>query len=548
MEKMKQKRIYVVGHKNPDTDSICSAIAYANLKKLATGNNYVAKRAGQINEETHYVLKRFGVRAPRYLATVRSEVKDVNIHDMPGIEECESIKNAWELLRRENSQTVPILKEGKLEGIITITDIAKSYMEVQDAYVLAKACTKYSSIAETLDAEIVLGDSEGYFDKGKVAIAASSPETMEEFIEENDLVILGNRYESQLCALELGASVLVLCQGAKPSRTILKLAKEKNCRIICSPYDTFTVARLINQSIPVRYFMTRDVITFGMTDWVEDIRETITKYRFRNFPVVDKHGMYIGLISRRRLMDVHRKQVILVDHNEATQAVDGIDQAEVLEIIDHHRLGGFETLGPVYFRNQPVGCTATIITQMYDEAGIEIDPVNAGLLCSAIVSDTLMFRSPTCTAVDTATCQRLAQIAGLDINDLGKEMFKAGSNLSDKTAQEICAQDFKRFSIGGIDFGVGQINFMDHEESADLKKKIAPYLEKLLASQGLNMVFIMLTNIMDEVTELLCAGQNARSLIREAYDIPEDAEQILLKGVVSRKKQLLPVFVETLQQ
>lgn len=550
MEKNKQKKVYVVGHKNPDTDSICSAIAYANLKRITTGRPYSAKRAGQINEETQYVLNRFGVKAPRYLSTVRVEVKDLDIHEMAGVSNADSLKNAWDLMREQNSRTVPVLDEGRLEGVISITDIAESYMDVYDAHVLSNARTKYYSIVETLGGEIVCGNEHGYFTNGKVVIAASSPDAMEEFIDVDDLVILGNRYETQLCALEMGVSCLVLCQGAKPSRTIQKLADDKNCVIISTPYDTFTAARLINQSIPVKYYMTpvSELITFNMNDWVEDIQDVMTKNRYRNFPVIDKHGMYVGLISRRRLMNINRKQVILMDHNEKTQAVDGIEQAEVLEIIDHHRLGGFETIGPVYFRNQPVGCTATIVAQMYQEAGVEVDPVNAGLLCSAIVSDTLMFRSPTCTDVDRATCKKLAKIAHVDVEKLAKEMFKAGSSLAGKTPKEICFQDFKRFSINGIEFGVGQLNAMDAEELEGIKEKLVPYLDQFLSEQKLQMVFMMLTNIIDESTELLCAGDNARTLVKDAFDIAEDVDKIILKGIVSRKKQLLPIFVETLQQ
>ena len=549
MEKQKQRKIYVVGHRNPDTDSICSAIAYADLKSRTTGRNYTPRRAGQLNEETQYVLKRFGVKAPRYLPTVRSEVRDVDVHYVQGVTSSDSLKIAWERMGSENSRTLPVLDGELLEGVITITDITRSFMDAHDANLLAKARTKYYNIAETLEGEVVLGNSHSYFKDGKVVIAASSPDAMEEVISTDDLVIMGNRYETQLCAIMLGASCLVLCQGAKPSRTIIELAKEKNCVIISTPHDTFSVAQLINQSIPVKYFMTdSNLITFNMTDWVEDIQDIMTKNRFRNFPVVDKHGSFMGMISRRRLMNVRRKKVVLVDHNEKTQAVDGIEQADVLEIIDHHRLGGFETMGPVYFRNQPVGCTATIIAQMYEEEDEEITPVIAGLLCSAILSDTLMFRSPTCTSKDEETCKMLAGIAGVEVEELAKEMFKAGSNLTNKTAQEICSQDFKKFSVSGVDFGIGQINSMDEDELKKIKEKIEPYLEKLQAAQNLNMVYMMLTNIVDESTELICAGANSRSLVKEAFDIGEEADRVILKGVVSRKKQLLPIFVETLQQ
>ena len=299
-------------------------------------------------------------------------------------------------MKESNTKTMPITKENMLEGLITIGDIATSYMDVYDSHILAKARTQYRNIVQTLDGTIVTGNEHGYFVKGKVVIAASSPELLENFIEKDDLVVLGNRYESQLCALEMEASCIVVCQGSEVSKTIKKLAEERQCVVISTPHDTFTVARLINQSIPVKHFMSKEnLTTFKMSDYVEDIKDVMTKKRFRDFPVVDRKGRFVGLISRRLLIDARKKQLILVDHNEKSQAVDGIEEADIQEIIDHHRLGSIETIGPVYFRNQPVGCTATIVYQMYEEQGVMIDRMIASLLCSAIISDTLMFRSPT---------------------------------------------------------------------------------------------------------------------------------------------------------
>ena len=386
-------RVYVVGHKNPDTDSICSAIAYAHLKKEITGREYVAKRAGQINEETQYVLRKFKVEAPRLLSNVKLQVKDMDIHKAKGVEPNVSIKDTWELMKKDGVKTIPVLKEGELVGVISTGDIAKSYMDVYDSTILAEARTQYKNIVETLDGTLVCGNEHGYFVKGKVTIGASSPEMMEEFIRKDDLVILGNRYESQACAVDIDASCIVLCQNAEVPEELLTKAEEQSIVIIKTPYDTFTAARLINQSVPVRYFMsTEPLVTFHMNDYVEDIKEIMTKKKFRDFPILDRHGNFKGFISRRRFMSVSKKRVILVDHNEKSQAVDGIEEAEIMEIIDHHRLGSIETMGPVFFRNQPVGCTATIIYQMYQEAGVEITPTIAGLLCSAIISDTLLFR------------------------------------------------------------------------------------------------------------------------------------------------------------
>ena len=548
-EKVKNRKVYVVGHKNPDTDSICSAIAYANLKRITTGQEYKAKRAGQINEETQYVLKRFGVSVPSLLSTVATQVQDLDINRLPGITNDTSIKEAWQLMREHKMKTMPITRDKHLEGLISTGDITSSYMDVYDSHILATARTRYRNIVKTLDGTMITGNDHSYFVDGKVVVAASSPEKMEQFIEKDDLVILGNRYETQLCAIELEARCIILCQGAEVSKTILKLAQERSVVLIQTPHDAFTVARLINQSIPVKYFMSKgDLISFTMTDFVNDIKDVMAKQRYRDFPVIDKKGKYVGLISRRRLMEISKKQVILVDHNEKTQAVNGIEEAEVLEIIDHHRLGTMETIGPVYFRNQPVGCTATIITEMYGEADIEVEPTIAALMCAAILSDTLMFRSPTCTALDRKTAEKLASIAQVDIENLANEMFHAGSNMSNKTPKEICAQDFKRFEVSGTRFGVGQISLMNEIEIQEVKEKIEDYLDTVRGEQSLDMLFFMLTNIFEEYTELLCCGMGAKEQVIEAFDLPFDTEEIVLKGVVSRKKQLIPNFVISLQQ
>ena len=543
-----KKKIFVIGHKNPDTDSICSAIAYSDLKnRICDKADYVPCRAGIVNEETKFVLDHFGIPVPQYLGTVRPEISDIELNLIRGIESDDSIKVAWELMNSQDSRSVPVLKDGKLEGIVSITDIAQSYMDESDSHVLANAKTRFSSIAQTLNGELICGDPDELYTEGKVTIAASSPDVMEGFIEESDLVVSGDRFETHFTAIELGAKCLVLCQGSMPTKTIKKLAEERGCVIISTPYDTFTTARLINQSIPVNYFMTdENLISFQMSDSLEDVEEAMKTYRFHNFPVIDKNGKYMGFISRRRLLNINRKKIIMVDHNEISQAVDGVERAEVREIIDHHRLGGFETLGPVYFRNQPVGCTATIVAQMYAENGLVPDEKIAGLLVSAIISDTLVFRSPTCTDIDRMTCERLAEIAGIDIRDFSHQMFEAGSSLQSKTPEEICYQDFKIFNNEGYSFGVSQITSLDHEELEHIREKVEPCLKTIMDNQDLDMMFMMLTNVVETNTELMCCGTLADETARDAFNIPEDAEKIVLKGIVSRKKQFLPTFAEAL--
>ena len=436
-----------------------------------------------------------------------------------------------------------------MEGLITIGDIAKTYMEVYDSTIISKARTQYRNIARAVDGEVLTGNEHSYLLKGKVVIAASSRILMSDFINKDDLVIMGDRKDAQQCAIDMDASCMVVCQNAPVSDRIIKQAQEKEIVIIRTPHDTFTAAQHINQSIPVKYFMSKDnLVTFKLRDYVDDVKEVMARKRFRDFPIVDNKGKFLGLISRRRLLNVRKKQVILVDHNEKNQAVDGVEEAEVLEIIDHHRLSSIETMGPVFFRNQPVGCTATIVYQMYQEAGVEPDQVNAALLCSAIISDTLMFRSPTCTPLDENTARKLAEIAGVEVESLAQEMFNAGSNLKGKSAEEICFLDFKQFTVNDTVFGVGQVNSMSADELKEIRRIVQPHLEKARVNHGLNMIFFMLTNIITESSELLCCGTEAREKILSAYDLPEDTETIMLKGVVSRKKQLVPTLVGALQQ
>lgn len=543
-------KIYVVGHKNPDTDSICSAIAYAQLRTELTGERHNPRRAGQLNEETQYVLDYFNVKAPALLTDLRVQVKDVAMREVEGTRGSVSIKSAWARMKEENLKTLPVTREGKLEGLITIGDIATSYMDVYDSTILATSRTQYRNIATCIEGEIVTGNPHSYMSNGKVGIVASSRKLMAEFVEPEDLVILGNRKEVQQMAIDMGVSCMIVSTGAELDDGILEQAKEKEIVIITTEQDTFTVARLINQSIPIRHFMSgRDgLVSFKMRDYVDDVKEVMMRNRYRDFPVLDNKGKFLGFISRRRLLNCRKKQVILVDHNEKSQAVNGIEQADVLEIIDHHRLSSIETMGPVFFRNQPVGCTATIVYQMYQENGVKVSSTTAGLLCAAIISDTLMFRSPTCTPLDEQSARKLAELAEVDIEMLAQAMFRAGSNLKGKTAEEICFLDFKQFTVSDMVFGVGQVNSMSEEELSEIKEKVLPHLEKARESHSLNMIFFMLTNIITESSELLCAGPEAREKLINAFDLRSEMEELHLKGVVSRKKQLVPALVEALQQ
>ena len=545
------KKVWVVGHKNPDTDSICAAISYAYLKNQSGDKKtYVAKRAGAVNEETRYVLERFGVEEPPLVSYAGAQIKDINIRKTAGVSNQISLKRAWELMKKLEVVTLPVTNQfGKLEGVIVTKDIATSYMDVLDNCVLSKARTQYKTIAETIDGEVYAGNEHEHFVRGKVVIATSNPEYMADYIEDDDLVILGDREEAQMQAIRSNASCIIIGGGLEVAEEVKKLAEKRDCVIITTPFDTFSVARLINQSMPIKQYMTRrELVTFDIDDYVDDVKDVMSRVRHRDFPVLGSNGNYVGMISRRNLMNMQKKQIILVDHNEKSQAVDGIGEAEILEIIDHHRLGSLETVSPVYFRNQPLGCTSTIIYQMYQEQRVEIPKEIAGLLLSAIISDTLMFRSPTCTPFDKGVAKRLAEIADVDIEDHAKKMFRAGSDFKNKTTEEIFYQDFKIFHTEDCDFGVAQISAMSGEELEQIGEQLRPFLPQVLGEKRLNMVYVMLTDILEESSKIIFAGEDAGKILAHAFKKQEDADGILLDGIISRKKQMIPTLMNEMSE
>lgn len=537
--------VLVMGHRNPDTDSICSAIAYAYLKnKVNPALRYEPRRAGDVSNETKFVLEHFGVAVPELCDDVQPQVEDVSVRKVAGVDGSMSMRDAWDLMRKTNANTLPIVdKAGHLDGLITMTDVAKAYMDAFDAHVMAAAHTTYGAIAKTLDGSIIVGSSEGSIENGKITVAAGNDAAMSSVIHRGDTVILSNRMESQLMAIELGVACMIVTVGTDVPQIIQTMAKQNGVTVLTTPYDTYTTARLISQSTPVAYFMTKgDLLAFELKDSVEDVQKVMVKVRHRYFPILDENGNYYGMISRRNMMDLKKKQIILVDHNEPGQAVEGLEDADVLEIIDHHRLGsGLQTAAPVYFRNQPVGCTATIIYQLYQENGVEIPKEIAGLMCSAILSDTLAFRSPTCTGMDEAAAKALAAIAEIDIDTYAGEMFEAGASLEGKSAKDLFYTDFKPFSGGDIHFGIGQSSFMSARSAQAAKELLLPYLEEAREQARLDLVCYMLTNILTESTELIYAGSNAREIVAASFPATEAGENsALLPGVVSRKKQMVP--------
>ena len=544
-------KVVVIGHRNPDTDSICSAIAYAELKNKTSDLVCEARRAGKMNQETEFVLKKFGVTPPRMCTDVNPKIRDVDYRQVPGIPGSTSLRKAWEIMRDQKIDTLPVTSEDdELQGVITVKDIATANMDLFDTGILAKSRTSYRNILETLGATMVVGSEDAVCTTGHIRIGTATPEMLESSMEKGDIVILTNRYESQLCAIEKEASLIIICNGAKVGRTIQHIAAETGVAIMSAPCDTYAAAKLISQCAPISYYMTRDdIMKFTLVTPVADVTRVMAKVRHRYFPILDADGKYCGMISRRNIINLRKRRIILVDHNEATQAVEGFDQAEILEIIDHHRIGSLETSGPVYFRNQPVGCTATIVTQMYDENGVTIPQKTAGLLLAAILSDTLVFRSPTCTPIDANAANRLAKIAGVDINEFANEMFEAGEKLDGKTAEEVFLQDFKVFMCGDIRFGVAQGSYMTRKNLTAAEALLKPYLEEARNKQNVEDIYMLLTDVPKEESVVICNGRYAAEVLTDGFDTQPAADASwTLPGVVSRKKQFIPALMTAYQE
>jgi manganese-dependent inorganic pyrophosphatase len=540
--------IYITGHKNPDTDSICSAIAYAELKRRHA-MDALPVRIGDINRETEFVLKYFGVDVPEYKETVRTQVSDLNMDIINPVSEDISIKSAWSIMQKNNIKVLPVADiNGKLLGIITLSDITSSYLDALENNILSASSTPLRNITDTLNARLICGNEDEFRAAGKVVIAAMIPEDMEPFVEKGDIVIIGNRKDSQLKAISIGVSCLILTCGGQIDKEVLDYAQETGCIVLETCYDTFTTARLINQSIPVSYIMTRkQLVLFNIHDYIDNIKEKMLKTRYRSYPVVDDEGRIRGFISRYHLISQRRKKIILVDHNEKAQTIDGIEQADILEIIDHHRIGDIQTSYPIYFKNDAVGSTSTLIANMYFENGLNPSKKIAGILCAAIISDTMKFKSPTSTYADELAAQKLAKIADINIEEFSTALFKASASLEGMSPQTILDYDFKDFILNKYKIGVGQINSSDSEAFRKVKDSLLKHMKTVQENKGYSLILLMVTDIINEGSEILYAGDNA-GLVEKAFNIKNGESSTFLGGVVSRKKQVIPMLSRAIQR
>ncbi len=533
--------IYITGHKNPDTDSICSAVSYAALKNRLGKTQAKAIRLGSVSKETQYALDYFNVKAPDLMESMKAQIADLNFGPKEVINPEDSIKKAWELIKDSESKTLSVIdEEGKLVGIASQSTITSSYMDIWDNATIKKSNTKIASIIDTLSAKPVYLIDDGAEMKGKIVVAAMLPDSAEPFIEEGDIVICGDRIDSQELIIKNKAALMIVSGNLPVSKDIIEKAKAANCSIINTPYDTFTASRLVPLSVPVGYVMTTEkLVSFKLDDTIDDVKDVMLDTRFRSYPVLDSENKVVGNISRYNLIAPNKKKLILVDHNEKGQSVNGRDDAEIIEIIDHHRVSDISTVNPVYFRCEPVGCTATIVTNMYLENGLEPTKEIAGLLCSAIISDTLLFKSPTSTAADKAAVEKLAGIAGIDPVKYAKEMFKAGSSLAGKSASDIFNQDFKEFKLGDLKLGVSQISTMDVEGLNPVKPDLLKLMQSMAKNEGFDLIILMLTDILEGGSELIVAGDR-KDLAEKAFDVKIPGDSVYVPGIMSRKKQVIP--------
>ncbi len=541
------KPVYVIGHRNPDTDSICSAIGYAHLKQ-ELGVNAIPARCGKINNETKYALEYFKMEQPHLLADLYPRVKDVALECKTVVRQHDTLRRLGEVMRKSELQSVPVTdSNGDLVGIVSVGDLAKRYFLELGLQSLVDMRVRYRDIIQATESKVLVAGDENEFIEGSIKIAAGSVETTLSSLNPKDIVLVGDRSVTTLRKiLNSGISCMIVTGGCRVAAGALAGAGNLEIFVLATPYDTYTVGRLLNQCVPIRRIMHSNPVCFRPMDLLSDIKGIMDEHRFRSYPVVENNKL-VGIVSSDEIMLPEREKVILVDHNERGQAIEGIEDAKIIEIIDHHRLGGIQTSEPIYIRQEPVGCTCTIVANMHWDADVEIPPSIAGLLLSAIISDTVLFKSPTCTNKDRKTAEKLAEIAGVDLKEYGLAMLRAGAGIGDKTPTEIAKNDLKEFKIGDYRIIVSQISVMDPKEVLDIEGKIIDVMKENCEREGFDMHLLMVTDILEEATYLLYAG-SPKTLIGEAFKKDASGTHVYLPGVMSRKKQIIPPLSEAVKR
>ena len=536
-----KETVYISGHQNPDTDSICAAIGYAEFKRKRNEYNAIPIRLGELSQETKYVLDYFNVPSPLFKDTMQPQVKDLKMDNAYCITPEISIMKALELINEHKIDSLPIIDyDENLVGVATLSNLTGSYIDVWDDNILGRSGTMVENIMDVLTADFIIKPQNPRPMNGKMVVHAMKPESTDGFIMENDIVITGDRKEAQEDAINKKVSLLIITGGLDLEKDLYDKALKNNVSVIHTDYTSFIAARILPQAVPVSHVMTKDeLVFFHQEDYLDDVQHVMSNTRFRAYPVLDHQNKVIGSISRYHLLSNKKKKLILVDHNEKTQSIGDIEDAEIIEIVDHHRVANVSTFGPIFFRNEPVGSTSTIVSKMFFEHGIRPSRETAGILCAAIISDTLLFRSPTSTQVDAWVLERMAKIAGIDVEAFALDMFKAGTSIEGKTPQELLEQDVKAFSIEGETIRVAQVFTMDMEYLESVKKELITAMNKVIKENGENTFVLMLTDIFNETSIVLVAGDFTEE-IAAAFDKPLVDNSFEEPGLLSRKKQMIP--------
>ena len=531
-------KVYVVGHRNPDTDSVVSAMSYAALRNATGDRNYIACRLDHLSDETKRLLVRFGFEQPMRVKDMRTQVSDIDFDKPPILEPSATLDRAWRTMKESNVTSMPVVNpDGTLFGTLSAGDIATYTLNtIADPIV---SHLPLFNLLGVIEGQIIRDPGSRDEISGDIIIALPGNVNTSSVAGRNKIVLCGDQKDIITAAMQNDTEAVIIC-GVTPDREFLNGFEGSSTTVIYTPFDAMRTSKLIYQSIPISRLCKFDgIVCFHITDYLDDVRDTILESRFRSYPVLDGDGKVLGTLSRYHLLRPRRKNIVLVDHNESAQSVPGLDQAELIEIIDHHRLADIQTTQPINVRNEPVGSTTTIIAEMFQENGVMPTPEMAGLMVSAILSDTVMFKSPTCTERDRIFAERLARIAGVTIEEIGKELFDVSRN-ADSSAEHLVKADFKEFHIAGQTLGVSQIICVDSKSMLGRKQEFLEAMEAMKSKNGYDMILLMLTDVLIEGTYLFYIGSD--DTIRYAFSTEPHDNEVYLPGVMSRKKQIIPML------
>lgn len=543
-----EKNIYVIGHRNPDTDSICSAIAYANLKNVMGAKNVVAARAGSINKETKYALDYFKAQAPQLITDIYPRVSDIAISVTKKVKTTDNLRTLGMAMKEAGLRSVPVVdEEDKLVGMASVSDLAKAYFQEITLDSVSASGASIVDIENVIEAKVLVKGNDTAKITGDIKVIASCIERVADTIKAGEIVIIGNRPEKAYDkCIDLGVSCMIITSDAVVSEEIIAKAKDKNVIVLTTAFDTYSTARLISQCAPVSSIMTTNIVSFKPTDMISDVKGILETNEYRNYPVVE-NGKLVGIVSKDKFMMPEKQSIIMTDHNELGQAVEGIESGKIIEVVDHHRFGGLQTSDPIFINVRPVGCTCTIVTNMYQQNNVEIPQQIAGLLLSAIISDTVLFKSPTCTQADKDAVEYLAKIAGVDYKEYGLAMLKAGADIGDMTPADIVKNDSKEFQIGNYPMLISQLSVMDTDQVMAMKDEILANMAQVCEKEGYAMSLVIVTDIINEGSYLLFSGE-PKNLIGEAFKQDASKSVMYLPGVMSRKKQIVPPLSEAVKR